>query len=51
MPRVVGHTSRGGRGANVTEYEQTVGNGDPAALTEENVLVFVLKEVEPMVER
>jgi hypothetical protein len=50
-PRVVGHTSRGGRGGNVTEYEQTVGNGDPAALTEEDVLTFVLREVEPMVEK
>jgi len=48
-PRVVGHTSRGGRGGNVTEYEQTVGNGDPATLTEEDVLRFVLQEIEPLV--
>ena len=50
-PRVVGHTSRGGRGGNVTEYEQTVGNGDPATLTEEDVLTFVLREVEAFVEK
>ena len=51
MPRVVGHTSRGGRGGNVTEYEQTVGSGDPATLTEEDVLTFVIREVEPFVEK
>jgi hypothetical protein len=50
-PRVVGHTSRGGRGGNVTEYEQTVGNGDPAALTEEDVLAFLVREVAPLVEK
>ena len=48
-PRVVGHTSRGGRGGNVTEYEQTVGSGAPATLTEDEVLTFVLREVEPMI--
>src|SRR5439155_23777068 len=47
-PRVVGHTSRGGRGGNVTEYEQTVGDGDPAALSEDDVLTFVLREVQAM---
>jgi len=50
-PRVVGHTSRGGRGGNVTEYEQTVGSGDPATLTEDEVLTFVLREVEAFVEK
>jgi len=50
-PRVVGHTSRGGRGGNVTEYEQSVGNGDPAALTEEDVLAFLLRELESLVEK
>jgi hypothetical protein len=50
-PRVVGHTSRGGRGGNVTEYEQTVGNGDPATLSEEDVLAFLLREVEPFIEK
>jgi len=44
--RVVGHTSRTGRGGNVTEYEQTVGGGDPAALTEDDVLTFLLREIE-----
>ena len=50
-PRVVGHTSRGGRGGNVTEYEQTVGNGDPSTLTEEDVLTYVLRELEVFVEK
>ncbi len=47
-PRVVGHTSRGGRSGNRTEYEQTVGGGDPATLTEDDVLTFVLRELEAM---
>ena len=50
-PRVVGHTSRGGHGGNIVEYEQTVGNGDPAALTEEDVLAFLVREMEPFVEK
>ncbi|HMD34134.1 MAG TPA: hypothetical protein VKH42_04160 [Vicinamibacterales bacterium] len=50
-PRVIGHTSRGGRGGNIVEYEQTVGNGDPATLTEEDVVAFLVREVEPFVEK
>ena len=47
-PQVVGHTSRS-RGRRVTETERAVGS--PAALTEESVLEFLAKELEPFVER
>jgi hypothetical protein len=49
-PRVTGHSSRM-RGRNVIESESVIGKGDPATLTEEEVLTFVLKELEPFVER
>jgi hypothetical protein len=45
---VAGHTSRS-RGGRVIETERPI--GDPATLTEEDVLAFVLKELEPFVER
>ena len=47
-PQVLGHTSRS-RGRRVTESERAVGT--PAALTEESVLEFLAKELEPFVER
>ena len=47
-PQVVGHTSRS-RGRRVKESERAVGS--PAALTEESVLEFLVKELEPFVER
>jgi hypothetical protein len=47
-PQVVGHTSRS-RGRRVTESERAVGS--PAALTEEGVLDFLVKELEAFVER
>jgi hypothetical protein len=47
-PQVVGHTSRS-RGRRVSESER--GIGDPAALSENDVLEFVSKELEPFVER
>jgi len=47
-PQVVGHSSRS-RGRNVTESEQPL--GEPAAITEEQLLSFLLKELEPLVER
>ena len=47
-PHVVGHTSRS-RGRRVVESEREL--GDPATLTEEDVLAFLLKELEPFVER
>jgi len=47
-PYVVGHTSRS-RGRRVDESEREL--GDPATLSEEDVLTFLLKELEPFVER
>ena len=48
--RVIGHTSRL-RGRNVTESERIVGNGKAASITEDDLLEFLLKELEPLVER
>ena len=47
-PLVMGHTTRG-RGGRVVESEQPV--GDPAALSETDVLEFLAKELEPFVDR
>ena len=47
-PRVMGHTTRS-RGGRVLESEQPV--GDPATLTEGDLLEFVLKELETIVAR
>ena len=47
-PVVSGHTGRS-RGRRVVESEQPI--GPPAALTENDVLSFVLKALEPLVER
>jgi hypothetical protein len=47
-PQVIGHTSRI-RGRRVVEAEAAV--GDPAALTEEMLLEYLLKELEAFVER
>ena len=47
-PAVTGHTKRS-RGRRVIESEWAL--GDPAMLTEEDVLAFVAKELEPFVER
>jgi len=47
-PQVVGHVSRS-RGRRVTEHERAV--GPPAALSENDVLDFLLKELESFVER
>ncbi|HZP48716.1 MAG TPA: hypothetical protein VFB07_09295 [Vicinamibacterales bacterium] len=49
-PRVIGHTSRL-RGRNIVETERPVGSGHPGAISEEEVLEFLLKELEPFVER
>ena len=49
-PRVVGHSSQL-RGSRLTESERVVGGGDPAALGEEDVLAFLLTELEPFLER
>jgi hypothetical protein len=48
--RVVGHTSRS-RGRRVMESERPVAARAPAELTEDEVLGFVLTELEPFVER
>jgi hypothetical protein len=47
-PFVVGHTSRS-RGRRVDESERELGH--PATLGEEELLAFVLRELEPFVER
>ncbi len=49
-PEVVGRSSRL-RGRNIVEAERPVGNGKPGAITEEDLLEFLLKELEPLVER
>jgi hypothetical protein len=48
--RVIGHSSRL-RGKNIIESEHPVGSGRPASITEEELLDFLLKELEPLVER
>jgi len=47
-PTIVGHVSRS-RGRRVDESERPI--GDPATMSEDDVLAFVLKELEPFVER
>jgi hypothetical protein len=49
-PLVMGHTSRG-RGRRVVESERVVGSGKPDELTEDDVLTFIAKELEPFVEK
>jgi hypothetical protein len=50
-PQVIGHASRG-RGRRVTESERPLGHGGAVRdLTEEDVLGFVMKELEAFVER
>ena len=48
--RVVGHTSRT-RGRRVVDAEEVIGSGDPESITEEELLAFLLKQLEPYVER
>jgi hypothetical protein len=48
VPRVMGQTSRN-RGRRVIDSERAI--GEPAALTEEDVLAFLLKELEAFVDR
>jgi len=49
-PRVMAHISRS-RGRRVVDDERVIGSGKPEALTEEELLTFLLKELEPFVER
>ena len=48
--RVTGRISRS-RGRRIVEAERLVGSGDLASLSEEDLLSFVLKELEPFVEK
>jgi hypothetical protein len=50
VPRVVGHASRG-RGRRVIESERPLGDAAIRDLTEDDVLRYVMKELEPFVER
>ena len=50
QPRVLGRVGRT-RGRTVVETERPIADRTPAQLTEEDVLAFVLKELEPFVER
>ena len=50
VPVVVGR-SRRGRGRRVLESERPIGDGPVRNLTEQDVLEFLLKELEPLVEK
>ncbi len=50
QPRVVGHVSRA-RGRRVMESERPIAERTPGELTEDDVMAFVLRELEPFVER
>lgn len=49
-PRVLGHTSRS-RGRRVIESERPVAARTPGELTEDDVIAFLLRELEPFVDR
>jgi hypothetical protein len=49
-PHVIGH-SRRSRGRRVNESETPIGSGPVRDLTEEDVLAFVLRELESLLER
>jgi hypothetical protein len=49
-PHVIGRSSRG-RGHRVVESERPIGEGPVRDLTEEDILRFVLKELEPFLEK
>jgi hypothetical protein len=49
-PAVVGH-SRRARGSRVVESEYPLGNGPLRELTEDQVLAYLLRELEPFVDR
>jgi len=50
VPRVLARVSRN-HGRRVVDAEHVVGSGDPDSMTEEDLLAFLLKELEPFVER
>ena len=47
---VVGHVTRS-RGRRILESERPIGSGPISELTEDDVLAFLMKEIEPFVER
>jgi hypothetical protein len=49
-PRVVARVSRS-RGRRIVDVERVVGSGNPDAIEEEELFAFLLKELEPFVER
>jgi hypothetical protein len=49
-PRVVARISRS-RGRRVVDAERTVAGGDPASISDRDLLAFVLEALEPFVER
>lgn len=49
-PQIIGHTSRL-RGRNIVETERPIAGGDPGVVSEQDLLDFFLKELEPFVER
>jgi hypothetical protein len=49
-PRVVARISRS-RGRHTIDAERVVGSGDPDAIGEEELFAFLLRELEPFVER
>jgi hypothetical protein len=49
-PFVMGH-SRRSRGRRISESERSIGRGPIRNLTEEDVLAYLLKELEPFVEK
>jgi hypothetical protein len=48
--RVVGQVSRS-RGRRVVDAEHVIASGNPEAISEEELLAFLLRELEPFVER
>jgi len=49
-PQVVGHASRL-RGRDIVETEHPIGNGRPGGISEDELLEFLLRAIEPFVER
>jgi hypothetical protein len=49
-PRVVGRTSSR-RGRQVIDREETIGTGAPESITERDLFAFLMKAIEPFVER
>jgi hypothetical protein len=49
-PRLVGRTSRA-RGRRVVDSEQVVASGDPESITEAELFAFLMRELEPFLER